>query len=79
MELQVYVYCNYTVNADLQQAKVISCDSPHKSCHLQLCMQKSAIATVFKKLSVALVYLTVYNYSNVLLIRCNCTKAYSSA
>ena len=76
----MYVVINATdaVNADLQHAIVISCNSPYKSCHLQLCIQKYAIAKVHKKLSIALVYLTDNNCSNVLLIRCNCASAYKS-
>ena len=66
--MYVVIDATDTVNADLQHAKVISCDSPHKSCHLQLCIQKQAIAKVHKKLSVALVYLKVNNCYNVLLV-----------
>ena len=37
------------VNADVQHAIVISCNSPYKSCHLQLYLQKYAIAKVHKE------------------------------
>ena len=73
----MYVVINATdaVNADLQHAIVISCNSPYKSCHWQLCIQKYVIAKVYKKLSIAL---TNNNGSNVLLIRCNYSIAYKS-
>ena len=63
----MYVAINATdaVNADLQHAIVISCNRTYKSFHLQLCMQKLAIA---------LEYLRVNNCSNVLLFRCNCIQ-----
>ena len=73
----MYVVINATdaVNADLKHAIVISFNSPYKSCHWQLCIQKYVIAKVNKILSIAL---TDNNCSNVLLIRCNCTSAYKS-
>ena len=65
----VWTIATDAVNADLQHAIVISRNRTYKSYHLQLCMQKLAIA---------LEYLRVNNCSNVLLFRCNCTSAYKS-
>ena len=68
----MYVVINATDagNADLQHAIVISCNSPYKSCHLQLCIQKYAIAKVHKKLSIALGKPSKKNcdYSDIVLI-----------
>ena len=50
------------VNAGLQHAIVLSCNSPNKS------IQKQSIAIVHKKLSITIVHIKVNNCNNVMLI-----------